>query len=510
MGHNGLIYSGSDWSFDDLRRAHDTIQEVALDDLGLSIYPNQIEVITSEQMLDAYAATGMPLMYSHWSFGKHFAREDMLYRKGARALAYELVINSDPCVSYVMEENTMTMQALVIAHAAFGHNHFFKNNYLFKQWTRADRVLDDLSYAKRFIAECEQRHGLQAVESLLDSAHALMSQGVSRYAPGRRARPSDLAAKAEAREQHYQETYNDLYRTLPTSKRDEADAAKKEKIAAPGAPQLPEENLLGFLIQHAPKLSDWQREILDIVRRMAQYFYPQRQTKVMNEGCATFVHYEIMNRLYDAGRIEEASMLEFLHMHSAVTAQPDFNSKRFGGINPYAIGFAMMQDIKRICEEPEPEDHDWFPEIAGQGDALQVLRDAWSEYRDESFVLQFLSPRLIRDMRLFAVSDDASSPYLSVEAIHDEDGYRAIRRKMAEQYDLSKREPEIEVTEADLKGNRRLVLTHKVRDGRLLNKDECNRTLRHVANLWGYRVRLVEVDAESDSTLNEYDVVAMP
>jgi stage V sporulation protein R len=513
MGQNRLIYNGSDWSFDDLRRAHDAIQEIAIEGLGLSVYPNQIEVITSEQMLDAYAAVGMPLMYSHWSFGKHFAREDLLYRKGARALAYELVINSDPCVSYVMEENTMTMQALVIAHAAFGHNHFFKNNYLFKQWTRADRVLDDLAYAKRFIAECEQRHGLQAVESMLDSAHALMSQGVNRYAPGRSARPSDLADKAEAREQHLQATYNDLYRTLPTGTRKDADTVQKGKDGKNGsanAPHLPEENLLSFLVQYAPKLSDWQREILDIVRRMAQYFYPQRQTKVMNEGCATFVHYEIMNRLYESGQIDEASMLEFLHMHSAVTAQPDFNHKRFSGINPYAIGFAMMQDIKRICEQPDPEDHDWFPEIAGQGDPLQTLRNAWSEYRDESFVLQFLSPRLIREMHLFAVSDDATSPYLSVEAIHDEDGYRDIRRRMADQYDLSKHEPEIEVTEADLKGNRRLVLTHRVRDGRLLNKEECNRTLRHVANLWGYRVRLVEIDAGSNATLNEYDVVAMP
>ena len=97
-----------------------------------------------------------------------------------------------------------------------------------------------------------------------------------------------------------------------------------------------------------------------------------------------------------------------------------------------------------------------------------------------------------------------------MEAIHDEAGYREIRRQLAYQYDLSKREPEIEVTEADLKGSRRLVLTHRVREGRLLDKEDCNRTLRHIANLWGYRVRLVEVDSESGTTLNEYDVVAMP
>lgn len=122
---NKLIYSGSEWDFDLLRRAHDAIEEIALGELGLSVYRNQIEVITSEQMLDAYAAIGMPLMYSHWSFGKKFAREEMLYRKGAQALAYELVINSDPCVSYVMEENTMTMQALVVAARGIRSQPFF-------------------------------------------------------------------------------------------------------------------------------------------------------------------------------------------------------------------------------------------------------------------------------------------------------------------------------------------------------------------------------------------------
>lgn len=504
-----LLYTGSEWNFDALRRIHDAIEEVALGELGLDVYRNQIEVITSEQMLDAYAATGMPLMYNHWSFGKRFAREELLYRKGAQALAYELVINSDPCVSYIMEENTVTTQALVIAHAAFGHNHFFKNNHLFRQWTRADRVLDDLAYAKRFIADCEEQHGLQAVENVLDSAHALMSHGVSRYAPQRRLTPSDKRARAQARQAHRQATYNDLWRTLPPSAASEKTSRdNSEPLSA--ALNLPEENLLGFLAHHAPKLEDWQREILDIVRRMAQYFYPQQQTKMMNEGCATFVHYEIMQRLFEQGRIHEGAMLEFLHMHSAVVSQPDFDQRRFSGINPYALGFAMMRDIYRICTEPVDEDREWFPDIAGSERPLETLRDAWAEYRDESFILQFLSPRLIRELRLFAVGDHTDASYLTVDAIHDEQGYREIRRRLAGQYDLSGRQPEIEVVEADLQGNRRLVLRHRVRGGRLLNKGDCNRTLRHVANLWGYRVRLLEVDADVGNTIGEYDVVAMP
>jgi len=512
MMNKQLLYSGSEWDFDLLRRVYDACEEIAVGELGLNVYPNQLEVITSEQMLDAYAAIGMPTMYRHWSFGKKFAREEMLYRKGAQSLAYELVINSNPCVNYIMEENTATMQTLVIAHAAFGHNHFFKNNQLFRQWTRADRVLDELAYAKKFLADCEQRYGLDAVEDLLDSAHALMQQSVDRYAPKRQS-TSDKKQKAESRAQYLESTYNDLYRTLPTTADRAAkplteteEEAKQERSAL----ELPQENLLGFLARHAPKLKDWQREVLEIVRRLAQYFYPQRQTKLMNEGCATFTHYEIMNRLHDRGQVDQGAMLEFLHMHTAVVTQPSFDSKFYQGINPYALGFAMMRDIQRICEHPEEEDRSWFPEIAGNGEAMQTIRHAWAEYRDESFVMQFLSPRLIRELRMFAVNNHSDQPFVSINEIHDEQGYRNIRQQLASQYDLSKQDADIEVTDADLKGSRRLVLTHRVHNGRRLNKEQCNRTLRHVANLWGYRVRMLETDPETGITIDEYEAMPMP
>ena len=179
------LFEGADWDFATLQRIHDACEEIARSELGLDIYPNQIEVITAEQMLDAYSSVGMPLFYKHWSFGKHFAHHEALYRKGLKGLAYEIVINSSPCISYLMEENTATMQTLVIAHAAFGHNHFFKNNYLFKQWTDADGILDYLDFAKGYVAQCEERHGHLAVEQTLDAAHALMSHGIDRY-PGKK------------------------------------------------------------------------------------------------------------------------------------------------------------------------------------------------------------------------------------------------------------------------------------------------------------------------------------
>lgn len=174
-----LLFTSADWDFETLKATYDAIEDIAMNELKLDVYPNQVEVITSEQMLDAYSSIGMPLMYHHWSFGKRFVRDDVMYRKGYQGLAYEIVINSNPCISYVMEENTIVMQALVMAHAAFGHNHFFKNNYLFKQWTDAEGILDYLQFAKGYIAKCEDRYGFDAVERVLDAAHALMEQGLT-------------------------------------------------------------------------------------------------------------------------------------------------------------------------------------------------------------------------------------------------------------------------------------------------------------------------------------------
>ena len=512
------LFVGADWNFSSLKTVYDAIEKVAIGEMGLDVYPNQIEVITSEQMLDAYSSIGMPQLYRHWSFGKHFARDEMLYRKGARALAYEIVINSNPCISYVMEENSMTMQALVIAHAAFGHNHFFKNNYLFKQWTQADAILDYLSFAKEYVAKAEERHGVEAVEAVLDSAHALMRQGVSRY-PGKKDSRTAAAQKEQAREvrrrDHEEATFNDLWRTVPKGPSNGAGSKDKPSERQVSHQEtvvlgLPEENLLYFLEKNAPKLEGWKRELLRIVRMLATYLYPQRQTKMMNEGCATFVHYEIMNRLHDRGALTEGHMLEFLHSHSSVVFQPSFDKPYYSGINPYALGFAMMQDIKRISEEPTAEDKEWFPDLAGSGDGLGALKEAWAEFRDESFVLQYLSPKVIRDFHLFAVTNDSSASAVRVDAIHDERGYRRVRQRLARHYDSSSDDPSLEVTDADLSGARRLVVTHKVRKGILLDKEEADRTLLHLAQLWGYRVRLIEVDEQTGKTLKEHEALPMP
>jgi spore cortex formation protein SpoVR/YcgB (stage V sporulation) len=501
MSDGRLLFTGTDWDFATIQRIYDAVEETAATELALDTYPNQIEVITAEQMLDAYSSAGMPLFYKHWSFGKQFAHHELVYRKGMRGLAYELVINSDPCISYIMEENSATMQTLVIAHAAFGHNHFFKNNYLFKQWTDAEGIRDYLEFAKGYVASCEERYGLAAVEQLLDAAHSLMNQGVHRY-PRRQRLDLKAEEQREAERHAYQERlYNDLWRTLPKGQPQIATQSEENRRALL---ELPEENILYFLEKTAPRLAPWQREVLRIVRHIAQYFYPQSQTKVMNEGCATYCHYRIMTALHDQGRIHDGAFLEFLQSHTNVVAQPNFDSPYYGGLNPYALGFAMMQDIARICENPTDEDREWFPDIAGKGDADNVLKHVWANYRDESFVGQFLSPKLIREWRLFHIVDDAEKSALEVSAIHDERGYRRIRRALSRQYDIAWQQADIQVVDVDLAGDRHLILQHEVVNGVLLAEADATQVLHNLAFLWGYNVILREVEPSTGKVLKEH------
>ncbi|MCZ8073442.1 MAG: SpoVR family protein, partial [Paucibacter sp.] len=322
--------SPSDWTFELIDEYHDVIRATA-ERYGLDTYPNQLEIITAEQMMDAYASVGMPVNSRHWSYGKEFIATERNYKRGQMGLAYEIVINSDPCIAYLMEENSMAMQALVIAHASYGHNSFFKGNYLFRMWTDASSIIDYLVYAKNFVADCEQRHGLALVEQVLDSCHALMSYGVDRYR-----RPAKLSLAQERsrladREAHAQLQINELWRTLPkrADKADEAAATRR-------FPDEPQENLLYFIEKNAPLLEPWQREIVRIVRKIAQYFYPQRQTQVMNEGWATFWHHRLLNQMYDDGYLSDGMMIEWLKSHTNVVAQ-----QPMANLNPYALGFAM-------------------------------------------------------------------------------------------------------------------------------------------------------------------------
>ncbi len=503
-----LLYSGTDWDFSILRRSYDAIERIACEELGLEVYPNRIEVITSEQMLDVYTAHGMPLTYRHWSYGKRFLQHESSYRRGYTSLAYEVVINSNPCISYLMEENTATMQALVIAHAAFGHNHFFRNNHLFRQWTEASAILDYLEFARSYISTCEDQHGAAAVERVLDAAHALSRHGVHRHGGARSLNLKTDQKRERERREYDERVFDDLWRTLPGSKPViDADPVGERRRRL----GLPEENLLYFLEKTSPRLQSWEREIIRIVRLIAQYFYPQPQAKLMNEGCATWVHQRIMTRLHETGQIDDAAFLEVIHSTSNVIMQPGFDHPAGGGgFNPYALGYAIMTDIERMTTEPTAEDRAWFPDIAGNGDPLGTLRYAWANFRDESFVLQYLSPRVMRQFRMFQLLDDTAESTLLVDAIHDDAGYRAIRRSLSRSYDPSDGDADVQVVDVDLAGDRRLMLEHRTKPGQLLAQRDAEATLRYIAALWGYEVRLKEVNMETGAELASHSASPVP
>jgi stage V sporulation protein R len=480
----------SDWSFELVESYHRIIRATAAR-FGLDTYPNQLEIITAEQMMDAYASVGMPVNYRHWSYGKEFIATEKNYKRGHMGLAYEIVINSNPCISYLMEENTLAMQALVIAHAAYGHNSFFKGNYLFRMWTDASSIIDYLVYAKDYVAKCEEKHGLDAVENFLDSCHALANHGVDRYRrPSRKTLAQELSERKD-REAYAQTQVNDLWRTLPKREGRAEEAAGSKRF-----PDEPQENLLYFIEKNAPLLEPWQREIVRIVRKVAQYFYPQRQTQVMNEGWATFWHHKLLNTMYDDGFLTDGVMIEWLKSHTNVIYQPPVGHRAYSGINPYALGFAMYTDIKRICDAPTEEDRQWFPEIAGTP-WLPVLDQAMRNFKDESFIGQYLSPKLMRELRLFAINDDEAQKELEVSAIHDEAGYRRVRESLSRQYDLGSREPNIQVWNVNLRGDRSLTLRHFQHNDRPLH-DTANEVLKHVARLWGFGVHLESVNAKGD------------
>lgn len=480
------LNDGPDWTFPLLDDYHEQIKRVAKH-YKLDTYTNQIEIISAEQMMDAYSSIGMPINYNHWSFGKKFIETEQNYKHGHMGLAYEIVINSEPCISYLMEENTITMQALVMAHACYGHNSFFKGNYLFQTWTDASSIIDYLLFAKNYISQCEEKYGQEEVENLLDSCHALMNYGVDRYKRPQKISMAEEKARQKAREEYLQTQVNELWRTIPVSK-------TQKKKAAPRFPSEPQENLLYFFEKHAPLLKPWQREIVRIVRKVSQYFYPQKQTQVMNEGWATFWHYTILNHMYDEGIVSEKFIIEFLHSHTNVIAQPPYNSRYYSGINPYALGFAMFQDIRRICERPTEEDKYWFPEIAGK-DWLETVHFAMHNFKDESFISQYLSPKVMRDMKFFCVNDDEKQNFVEVTSIHNEEGYRQIREKLSAQYNLSNREPNIQIWDVDIHGDRSLILRYVPHNDIPLHRSY-EEVLKHIHRLWGFEVILEQEMAD--------------
>lgn len=482
---NNYLWTDSEWTFPLLEKAMNEIQIIGEEKFKLETYPNQIEIISSDQMLSAYSSNGIPVFYEHWSFGRNLVAHTEAYKSGQMGLAYEIVINQSPCISYLMEENTMTMQALVMAHAAMGHNSFFCNNYCFKEWTDASSSLDYFIFARNYIRKCEEKYGYNEVEEILDSCHALQYHGIDKYRKPRKLSIEKEINRQEERERYLQQQVNGLWDTLiPKSKK------RKKKIDK--FPKESTENILYFIEKNSPMLKPWQREIVRIVRKTATYFYPQMITKVMNEGWATFHHYEIFREMENRRMVTEGAMIEFLKSHSRVIQQPGFDSKCYNDINVYTLGYNMFRDIKRMCDNPTAEDKEYFPDIAGSN-SVETMDFIMRNFRDESFIMQYLSPKVMRDLQLFLLDDKGKhSRFYDVSAIHNRYGYNHIKKELSKKYDPNYFLPNIVVDKVNIKTDRSMELIHHIIDEKCLD-DSTENVLKHVRRLWGFSVSIKSV-----------------
>jgi stage V sporulation protein R len=478
-----------DWTADSLESGWQVIANLAKTKYKLDWYDPNFEVVNFEDMLHIYTGS-LPVMYSHWSFGRQYIEMHKQYLNDRMGTAYEVVFNTNPSLCYLLEHNSPTMQALVQCHASVGHSSFFKNNIYFKEHTNAGSILPFLKNMKLFIEDCEQQHGAKEVEILLDMCHALSLYAIDRR-PLHKKTNKEKAKIALERSLNKDRDY-DL--TL--------ELGKKDETTTTGNGRLREENILKFIGKFSPALKQWQRDIIDIYCKIQQYLYPQMLTKLMNEGFASFWHHTLMTDLGELGYLEAGQSIEFLHSHCSVLKQYDFDSKYYSGVNPYKLGYEMFKDIRRICENPTEEDKEWFPALIGK-DWVEEVKFAAYNFKDESFIQQYLSPKLMRDLKLFVLNDDENNEDYQVSAIHDDEGYKEIRSKLAKNYLFGNHIPDIYVEGWDVKKRRTLYLVVQEHNGRELqgNDDgtsQSEATLDMISKYWPFpiSIKYIRTDGE--------------
>lgn len=437
----------SDYSLSELEYWNERIEEIVREE-GLNCCEQEFDLVSYEDMIGYEAYIGMPIHYPHWSYGKAYERIKTLNKYNLSGLPYEMVINSNPCIAYLMRDNTLLLQILTIAHV-YGHNDFFKNNRLFRDGTRADYTLETFRNHAVRIREyiADPGIGYSRVEKILNAAHALKFQ-TSRVIGQKRMDEEEMKRQLLAKSQR------------PKSEFPLLEPREKEEVPLPDfrkIPLEPEEDLLFFISRYG-RLSEWERDILEIVREETRYFIPQMETKIMNEGWASYWHYTILNRL----ELPQEQQMEFLKRHNQVIRPHE------GRINPYFLGFKMIEDIRN--REP--------------GNPAIIFRIRELE-RDQSFIRRYLTLELCNELNLFSYVKSGNE-YI-VSDVADEEGWRNIRDIIASSVGMSGI-PTIRITNWVKKDNT-LILEHSF-DGRELELNYAYETLKHLVDLWEGRVLL--------------------
>jgi stage V sporulation protein R len=447
MAANYAIEDLQEWN----RRIAELVQQ-----FGLDPYPQEFEICDYEQMLSYMVYSGMPSHYPHWSYGKAFEKLKTLYDYGLSGLPYEMVINSNPCIAYLMRDNTLALQVLTIAHV-YGHNDFFKNNFTFRT-IRAEFTIETFkAHANRVRHYIEDPSiGLERVERILDAAHALSLQC-------RRNLSIRKQTEMEQRETKLEDS-------KPSADPFQSIHRRKDWVSPDlgKVPLYPEEDILLFIRDHNPQLADWEKDLLTIVHEQAQYFIPQIETKIMNEGWASFWH----KRILEALELPQGLRMEFFVRHTQVL------SPNPGGINPYHLGMKVWENIEKRWTDPDPEEEKEFgPKKKTAQEKLMEVREV---ERDSSFLRRYLTEGLIRELNLFEYQSRGNEKVVS--RVADEESWQAIKETLLRNVGTGTI-PVIKIEDADYNNQRALFLKH-YHDGRDLQVEYAEKTLQYLRQLW--------------------------
>jgi len=426
----------SEWSMDELKDWDEKICTMAKE-YGLNWYEIDYEVIDYNEMISAMAYTGLPTHYRHWSFGKAYERTHTLYNAGVQGLPYEMIINTDPSIAYLMLENSMYIHILTMAHCV-GHSDFFKNNRMFAQ-TDAKNALIKFKAAAKYVRTLieDPTVGIYEVEKIFDACHAIKYQ-VPRFPGIKRLPPEEL-------------------KQLYAYRISEDDSGKYDNFDLDKIPLERDYNLLAFIREHGRNLEEWQKNLIHIVEENSMYFIPQALTKIMNEGWAVLIHEKIVN---DLG-LPDKYHLPFIKLHNQVIRP------QLGQINPYFLGYRIFKNIEKEYGFEE----------------CLLVREV---HNDITFLRKYLTRELCDEMNLFSYSFKKEKGYKTIDDVSDEPGWEIIRDDLIKTVGLNSI-PVVYVKE--MKNDHTLTLTHE-HDGRDLDIPYAKRVYEYVKSLWGDEVYL--------------------
>lgn len=461
-----------------LRTAQEQIKGHALE-YGLRPFETVFEMIDYDRMNEVAAYLGFPTRYPHWRFGMEYERLSKSYAWGLHKI-YELVINNDPCYAYLLEGNSTVEQKMVMAHV-YGHSDFFRNNAWYAPTPR--NMINEMANHGTKIRQYIERFGLEPVEDFLDVSMSIDNL-IDYYSPFIKRKRQDDDAEPEpptVRKIEVSKPYLDRYVNTPEFMQSQRDKLAAEVKQAEKIPAQPERDVMLFLIEHAP-LKKWQRHVLSMIREEAYYFAPQGQTKIMNEGWASFWHSRIMTTKV----LDDSEIIEFANTHAGTMAMSQ------GSLNPYKIGIELFRDIEdrwnrgqfgkdwEECDNLD-EKQQWNRHL---GLGRQKIDEVRRIYNDVSFIDEFLTPEFCWKHKLFTFEYNRKSGQFEIFSRD----FRAIKEKMLFQL-TNFGQPMIYVEDGNHANRGELLLWHK-HEGVDLRKDYAEDVLRNIQKVWSRPVHI--------------------